>query len=95
MEISSFSAVWFLPFVLPICFYVAFTDMREMRITNQAVIALAVVFLVVGLFVLPLPTYGARLLQIFRLFNHAHYCLWAIPTASLTSSRVSRASARA
>lgn len=63
MAISSSSALWFLPFVLPICFYVAFTDMRAMRITNQAVIALAVVFLIVGLIALPLPVYGLRVLQ--------------------------------
>ncbi|MGB1387662.1 MAG: prepilin peptidase [Paracoccaceae bacterium] len=65
MAISAIAALWFLPFVLPICFYVAFTDMREMRITNQAVVALAVVFLIVGLIALPLPVYGMRLLQLF------------------------------
>lgn len=63
MAISASAALWFLPFVLPICFYVAFTDLREMRITNQAVLLLAAVFVVVGLFLLPLPTYGIRLLQ--------------------------------
>lgn len=65
MAISASAALWFLPFVLPICFYVAFTDMREMRITNQTVVALAVVFLIVGLIALPLPVYGMRLLQLF------------------------------
>lgn len=64
MALSSSAALWFLPFVLPICFYVAFTDMREMRITNQAVIALAVVFLIVGLIALPLPVYGMRLVHL-------------------------------
>ncbi|RLK11433.1 prepilin peptidase [Ruegeria conchae] len=53
MHIPAAAAAWFLPFVLPICFYVAFTDMREMRIKNHAVMALLVVYLVVGLFVLP------------------------------------------
>jgi len=63
MALSASVALWFLPFVLPICFYVAFTDLREMRITNQAVLALAGVFLIVGLIALPLPVYGARLVQ--------------------------------
>jgi len=63
MAITAYSALWFLPFVLPICFYVAFTDLREMRITNQAVILLAAVFLIVGLIALPLPVYGMRLIQ--------------------------------
>ncbi len=63
MAISAFAALWFLPFVLPICLYVAFTDLREMRITNQAVLVLAAVFVVVGIFVMPLPDYGMRLVQ--------------------------------
>jgi len=63
MALSVSAALWFLPFVLPICFYVAFTDLSEMRITNQAVIALAAVFIIVGLFALPLSVYGLRLVQ--------------------------------
>lgn len=63
MSITAYSALWFLPFVLPICFYVAFTDLRDMRITNQAVLALAAVFVIVGLVALPLPVYGMRLVQ--------------------------------
>ncbi|WP_170769977.1 prepilin peptidase [Ruegeria lacuscaerulensis] len=53
MHIPAEAAAWFLPFVLPICFYVAFTDMREMLIKNHAVVALFGVFVVIGLFLLP------------------------------------------
>ena len=63
MQITARSARWFAPFVLPICLYVCFTDLREMRITNQAVLALVTVFLLIGLFALPLPEYGWRLAQ--------------------------------
>lgn len=63
MALTASAAWWFLPFALPICLYVAFTDLREMRITNQAVIALAVVFVVIGPFVMTLPDYGWRLVQ--------------------------------
>ncbi|MEO1733759.1 MAG: prepilin peptidase [Pseudomonadota bacterium] len=63
MSVSVLSALVFLPFALPICFYVCFTDLREMRITNQAVLVLALVFLVLGPFVLTLPEYGWRLVQ--------------------------------
>ena len=63
MALTTTEAWWFLPFALPICFYVAFTDLREMRITNQAVLLLAGVFLVIGLFALPLPVYGTRVIQ--------------------------------
>ena len=48
MELPFTAAAWLLPLVTPICLYVAFTDMREMRITNQSVIVLALVFVVVG-----------------------------------------------
>ena len=51
MQISAFAATAFLPFVLPICFYVAWSDMRAMKIPNISVIVLALVFVVVGPFV--------------------------------------------
>lgn len=63
MELTVSQALWFLPFVLPICFYVCFTDLREMRITNQAVLVLAGVFVVIGPLTMPLPDYGMRLFQ--------------------------------
>ncbi|MFD3190692.1 prepilin peptidase [Sedimentitalea sp. HM32M-2] len=63
MSVSASAALWFLPFVIPICFYVAFTDLRDMRITNQSVLLLAAVFLLVGPFLLPLSTYGMSLVQ--------------------------------
>ncbi|MBD3663849.1 prepilin peptidase [Sulfitobacter sp. TSTF-M16] len=62
MSITATSAMWFLPFVVPLCLYVAFTDMAQMRITNQAVAALVMIFLVIGIFVLPFETYLWRLL---------------------------------
>ncbi len=61
MAILATQAMWFLPFVLPICLYVAFTDMAMMKITNQAVIALALVFVVVGFFLMPFTDYLWRL----------------------------------
>ncbi|MCR8827564.1 prepilin peptidase [Pseudosulfitobacter koreensis] len=64
MAISAWSAWWFLPFVLPLCFYVAFTDLREMRITNQAVGALVVEFALVGLIALPFDEYLWRFAQL-------------------------------
>lgn len=43
------AALWFLPFVAPIAIWVAWSDMKFMRIPNKAVLALTAVFLVVGL----------------------------------------------
>lgn len=61
MAISATHAMWFLPFVLPICLYVAFTDMAQMRITNQAVVLLTLVFVVIGFLLLPFSDYLWRL----------------------------------
>ncbi|MFP7570296.1 prepilin peptidase [Marivita sp. S2033] len=60
MDISAFSALLFLPFALPICVYVAFSDMRDMRIPNQMVLLLFAVYVVVGAIALPLDVYAWR-----------------------------------
>ncbi len=64
MEIPAGAALWFLPFVLPVCFYVAWSDMRAMRIPNNSVLILLGIYLVVGLVALPLPVYGWHLLHV-------------------------------
>ena len=53
MAFSSYAAAWFLPFVLPICLYVTWTDLARMKITNKAVLALGAVYLCLGPFVMP------------------------------------------
>ncbi|MEM7488685.1 MAG: prepilin peptidase [Pseudomonadota bacterium] len=45
---------------LPICLWVAYTDLSEMKIRNQAVIALVAVFAVAGVFLLPFGDYAWR-----------------------------------
>lgn len=63
MTIEANFALWVLPFVLPLCLYVAWTDLKFMRITNKAVVTLAVVFVGMGIFLLPLDTYLWALAQ--------------------------------
>ena len=53
MALSATAAIWFLPFVLPICLYVAYTDLARMKITNKAVLTLGAVYVVLGPFALP------------------------------------------
>ncbi len=55
------AALWFLIFATPICLWVAWSDLRSMKIPNKAVIALVCVYLAVGIAVLPLPDYLWRL----------------------------------
>jgi prepilin peptidase CpaA len=64
MSISASAALWFAPFVLPICLYIMFTDMRGMKIPNHAVMALTGVFVLVGLVALPLDVYFTRYLHL-------------------------------
>ena len=54
------SALAFLVLVTPICFWVAYTDLKYMKIFNVAVIALIAVFAVAGPFLLPLDVYAWR-----------------------------------
>jgi prepilin peptidase CpaA len=63
MELTAAAAPYFLPFVVPICVWVAFSDMKLMKIPNLAVLCLIAVYLVVGLFALPLDEYLWRILN--------------------------------
>lgn len=65
MAITAYAAWWFLPFVLPLCVYVTYTDLSRMKITNSAVLALVGVFLALGWAVLPsIDIYLWRLMQL-------------------------------
>lgn len=61
MVLTVQAAIWFLPFALPICIWVAWNDMAFMKIPNKAVVALIAVFLVIGLVAIPLAEYPWRL----------------------------------
>jgi prepilin peptidase CpaA len=50
--------LWFLPFTLPIGIWVAWSDMKFMKIPNKSVLALLGVYLLVGPLVLPLPIWA-------------------------------------
>ncbi|MEM8576348.1 MAG: prepilin peptidase [Pseudomonadota bacterium] len=53
-----------LPLVVPLCLYVAFTDLREMRITNQAVVALAILYAALAWIALPFEVYAWQLVHL-------------------------------
>lgn len=62
LAITTFSAALFLPFVLPVCLWVMWSDLNAMKIPNSAVVTLAGIFAVVGLIAVPLwPDYPLRL----------------------------------
>lgn len=60
MHTSTWTALWFLPFLLPIAVWVSWSDMKFMKIPNKAVLALTMVFAVVGLVALPLDVWAWR-----------------------------------
>jgi prepilin peptidase CpaA len=57
---TAMAALWFLPFVVPIAAWVAWSDLARMRIPNVAVLALLAVFLLIGPLVLPLDAWAWR-----------------------------------
>lgn len=64
MAITALSALWFFILALPISIWVAWNDMKFMKIPNKAVVALTAGFLIVGFFVLPLADIPWQLLQL-------------------------------
>ncbi len=57
MALTSVEALWFLPFVLPVCLYITWTDLSKMKIPNKANIALLGIFVVIGPLALPFEGY--------------------------------------
>lgn len=51
------SALWFLPFCVPIAVWIAWSDMKFMKIPNKAVVAMALAYAVVGLLAFPLQAW--------------------------------------
>ncbi len=73
------TAAWFLPFVIPIVIWVSWSDMATMKIPNKAVIALLLVFAVIGLVALPFTEY---------LWRWAHFAVVLVITFVLNMVRV-------
>lgn len=64
IDLPARAGLWFFITTLPICFWVMLSDLRAMRIPNKAVMALVAVFLLVGVWVLPLPVIAAQLVHL-------------------------------
>jgi prepilin peptidase CpaA len=60
-QTTAATALWFLPFVLPIAIWVSWSDMKFMKIPNRSVVSLVAVFFAVGLVALPLRCLGLAL----------------------------------
>ena len=73
------TAAWFLPFVIPIAVWVTWSDMSSMKIPNKAVLALMIVFAVIGLIALPFMEY---------LWRWSHFAVVLVITFVLNALRL-------
>ena len=73
------TAAWFLPFVIPIAIWVTWSDMSSMKIPNKAVLALMIVFAVIGLIALPFMEY---------LWRWSHFAVVLVITFVLNALRL-------
>jgi len=64
MYLPQEQALWLLLPALPFGLWIAWTDLKFMRITNRAVLSLTACFLVLAPFVMPFDVYLWRLLQV-------------------------------
>jgi len=64
IDLPARAGLWFFIASLPICFWVILSDLRAMRIPNKAVLTLVAVFLLVGVWVLPLSLLVTQLLHL-------------------------------
>lgn len=64
MAIAPATALIFLPFAILIGIWVAWSDMKFMKIPNKAVVALIGIFVVIGLLALPFAEYLLRYLHV-------------------------------
>lgn len=62
---SSLGGLIFLILTFPVLFWCAWTDLKSMRIPNKSNLLLFGIFVVFGLFFMPLPEFGLRILQAF------------------------------
>ncbi|MCK0095336.1 prepilin peptidase [Yoonia sp. F2084L] len=71
------AAYWFLPVVIPIAFYISWTDMRTMKIKNGSNAALLLAFALLGPFAFGFPLYLWQWLH-FPIVLIICMALWAL-----------------
>lgn len=63
MTQSAHAALWLMVIAVPVSLYIAWNDLKSMRIPNLAVLALLIGYAVIGALTLPLATWGWSWLQ--------------------------------
>jgi len=64
MTLTFHEALWLLPGALPVAIWIAWSDLKFMKITNRATLVMAAVFLVFGFIALPVDQWLWRLVQL-------------------------------
>lgn len=65
VHVTLTQSIAFLIFVAPLCLYVAWNDLRAMKIPTWSTDALAIVFVIIGVFVMPFSEYAWRYSHFF------------------------------
>lgn len=63
MALPELAALVWLPLVVPVALWAAWSDLARMKIPNKSVLALMVIYVVTGPFVLPLEQFGWQALH--------------------------------
>ena len=79
MGLTAEAAYWFLPAVIPICIFVAWSDMKRMKIPNIATDGLIICYAILGLIALPFVDY---------LWHWAHFVIMLLVGFILYALRV-------
>ena len=78
MELTAWAGGWFFWTTLPLCFFVAWSDLARMKIPTLATDALLLVYVVVGLIALPFTAY---------LWGYAHFAVMLAVGIALNAAR--------
>lgn len=81
LGIEAWQALVFLPFVLPVCFYICWSDLAHLKIFNAGTDALMLIFVVVGFFLFPFDEYMWRVgrLVVFYLLGMLFHAAGVLP----------------
>ncbi len=90
VSLTATQAWFFLPLALPICLWAIYTDVREFRISNYAVLALIAAFLVIGPFALGFGDYLWRFSH-FAIVLVIGFGLWALTNLGAGDAKIAAA----
>lgn len=90
VSLTAAQAWFFLPLALPMCIWAIYTDVKEFRISNYAVLGLIVAFLVIGPFAMPFGDYLWQFAN-FGIVLVIGFALWALTGLGAGDAKIAAA----